>query len=81
MAIYKLTQNDVEELFAQKRKGGGFQNLMAKLQDRTNKSTCEIELTEELESRIVKCAKYDNGKGGWEGKLKGMFNKFCFFRT
>ncbi|MBR3482850.1 MAG: hypothetical protein IKH45_08255 [Neisseriaceae bacterium] len=78
MVTYKLTQNDVEKLFAQKRKGGGFQNLMAELQDRTNKATCKIELTEELKRKIVRYAKY--GNGGWEDTvLCNIFSKFDFF--
>ena len=75
----KITLNE-EEVLALLRQDpstrgqGGFQNLMLNLQDRLNKSTCELTLTDADIEQIRRYA-FDYGNGGWEGRLNEVFER------
>ena len=75
----KITLNEQEVLALLRqdpstRGQGGFQNLMLNLQDRLNKSTHELTLTGADIEQIRRYA-FDYGNGGWEGRLKEVFER------
>ena len=78
-ASMKITLNEPEALaLLQQDQGtrgqGGFQNLMLNLQDRLNKSTSELPLTEADIEQIGRYA-FEYGNGGWESRLKAIFER------
>jgi hypothetical protein len=53
---------------------GGFQGLLVKLQRKLDSQTGIIDLTERDLERIRRYA-FDYGNGGWEGRLKSIFER------
>ena len=77
MPSYILNKTEEEILFRQdpsKKKDGGWQSLLVKLQDQFDPATMTIKLDRKDEERIPRYA-FDYGNGGWEGRLTGVFGR------
>jgi MinD-like ATPase involved in chromosome partitioning or flagellar assembly/class 3 adenylate cyclase len=73
----KLNGEELELLFEQdpgSRNAGGFQNFLVKLQEKTNRSTGELELTLSDLERIARLA-FDYRHGGWQNQLRRIFGR------
>jgi len=53
---------------------GGWQNLLVKLQTQLNINTLQIDVDDADLEKIPRYA-FDYGNGGWEGRLKGIFER------
>lgn len=53
---------------------GGFQGLMVSLQNRINRATNELHLTDQDLQRIPRYA-FDYHNGGWETRLQNAFSR------
>jgi len=72
-----LNQTEMEVLFRQDpatKRDGGFQGFLVRLQNNTNRSTGRLILTSQDLERIPRYA-FDYGNGGWEGRLKNIFQR------
>ena len=72
-----LSLSEVAELFIQPpatRGDGGYQSLLVSLQKSINRTTGELDLTEEDLERIPRYA-FDYGNGGWENRLVAIFGR------
>lgn len=77
MKTVTLTAVEIAKLMKQdpaKKKDGGWQSLLVRLQTRVDKATGEITLTERDLERIPRYA-FDYGNGGWETRLTGAFGR------
>ena len=77
MKTVTLTAGEIRLLKRQdpaKKKDGGWQSLLVRLQTRVDKETGEITLTERDLERIPRYA-FDYGNGGWESRLTGAFGR------
>lgn len=77
MKKYTLSKSEEEILFLQNpntKEDGGWQRLLVKLQEQFNNKTKEIILYPEDIERIQKYA-FKYGNGGWENRLKGIFER------
>ncbi|MDX1950640.1 MAG: hypothetical protein SFY81_00565 [Verrucomicrobiota bacterium] len=75
--VVKLTNDEYSELMRQppeSKNKGGFQHFLVGLQDRVNKQTREIELTERDLERIFRF-KANPSKGGWQSRFKKIFGR------
>ena len=75
MKIVTLTSDEIEFLDRQSpgtRQDGGFQSLLVRLQENTNRMTGELALSDRDLERIARYA-FDYGNGGWESRLVGAF--------
>ena len=73
----KLNGEELELLFEQdpsSRNAGGFQNFLVKLQEKTNRSTGELELNLSDLERIARLA-FDYRHGGWQNQLRRIFGR------
>ena len=73
----QLNPQELEQLFEQdpaSRSAGGFQNFLVKLQEKTNRSTGELELTISDLERIARLA-FDYRQGGWQNQLRRIFGR------
>ena len=73
----KLNGEELELLFEQdpaSRNAGGFQNFLVKLQEKTNRSTGDLELTWSDLERIARLA-FDYRQGGWQNQLRRIFGR------
>lgn len=71
-----LNQAEMDILFQQQSAGsqGGFQNFLENLQNRTDRMTGELELTEADLEKIPRYA-FDYQSGGWQGRLTSIFER------
>jgi hypothetical protein len=72
-----LDKRESEILFRQPPEtahDGGFQKLLVSLQNKTDSSTGELDLTSQDLERIARYA-FDYGNGGWESRLTGIFSR------
>ena len=70
-----LSAGEMEILFRQNpntRRDGGFQSFLVCLQNKTDKASGLLSLTDSDLERIPRYA-FDYGNGGWESRLKGIF--------
>jgi len=76
-ATIKLTKDEFEELMKQDpstRRDGGFQGFLVALQDRTNRQTRELDLSERDLERILRY-KAKPKKGGWQSRFNKIFGR------
>ncbi len=72
-----LNAAEMEVLFRQDpgtQRDGGYQSLLVRLQGNTDRTTGALTLTDNDLERIPRYA-FDYGNGGWEGRLKGIFER------
>ena len=72
-----LNRREIELLFEQdprSRNAGGFQNFLIKLQEKTNRTTGDLELTISDLERIARLA-FDYRQGGWQKQLRRIFGR------
>jgi len=72
-----LNNAEIQLLFQQApetRGDGGYQNFLTKLQNKTDRITGILELTEKDLERIHRYA-YEYGNGGWETRLMEIFGR------
>lgn len=78
MAVYvTLTKDEIAEIDMQDpntASDGGFQGLMVSLQNRINRVTRELHLTDDDLRRIPMYA-FDYHNGGWENRLRRAFRR------
>jgi hypothetical protein len=77
MRTFILNQAERDLLFLQRIDTGGeggWQHLLVKLQTQLNIHTLEIDLDGGDLEKIPRYA-FDYGNGGWEGRLKGIFDR------
>lgn len=77
MNRYILNDTERELLFRQDQDtggDGGWQRLLVKLQTQFNIQTMEIDLDASNLERIPRYA-FDYGNGGWERRLRGIFER------
>ncbi|MCA8949121.1 MAG: aspartyl-tRNA synthetase [Planctomycetes bacterium] len=56
------------------KKDGGYQSLLVRLQERVDRATGALALTDEDLERIPRYA-FDYKNGGWEDRLRGIFRR------
>jgi hypothetical protein len=72
-----LNGKEIEILFRQDpatRRDGGYQSLLVRLQNNTDRASGALALTSGDLERIPRYA-FDYGNGGWEGRLMGIFRR------
>ena len=72
-----LNADELEALFRQMpetKKDGGWQGLIVGLQEKCNRETGNLQLSDSDLRRIPQYA-FDYGNGGWESRLSAMFNR------
>ena len=72
-----LNQDELDELFIQDPMtilDGGYQRLLINLQNKTNRSTGELDLSDDDLEKIPRYA-FNYGQGGWENRLKTIFER------
>lgn len=72
-----LSAGEMDALFLQDsrtRRNGGYQSFLVKLQEKTNRATGALSLSDSDLERIPRYA-FDYGNGGWEGRLKSIFER------
>lgn len=72
-----LTDDEISEIDKQDpvtASDGGFQGLMVRLQNKINRVTRELHLTDDDLRRIPMYA-FDYQNGGWEDRLKRAFSR------
>lgn len=75
MKRINLKPNEMALLFKQRpetRSNGGFQSLLVKLQDQTDRKNGWVLLTDNDLERIPRYA-FDYKRGGWESRLLAIF--------
>ena len=69
-----LNTDEIDILFRSNSGQGGFQSLLTGLQEKTNKQTGELNLSDSDLERISRYAfNYENG--GWQDRLRGIFER------
>jgi hypothetical protein len=77
MKTVKLNAREIAILMRQdpaKKKDGGWQSLLVRLQTRIDQTTGDITLTARDLERIQRYA-FKYGNGGWEDRLTGTFGR------
>ncbi|AEB10654.1 hypothetical protein [Desulfobacca acetoxidans] len=77
-----LNQTERDILFRQDpttRHDGGYQSFLIHLQKNTNRATGDLTLTMQDLEKIPRYA-FDYGNGGWEGRLKNIFQRHLGLR-
>jgi hypothetical protein len=72
-----LNAGEMEILFRQDpgtARRGGYQSLLVRLQRNTNRQSGALTLTETDLEKIPRYA-FIYGNGGWEGRLRGIFER------
>jgi len=72
-----LNTAEIEVLFRQDpatQRDGGYQSLLVRLQNNTDRATGALTLTDSDLERIQRYA-FDYGNGGWEDRLTGIFQR------
>ncbi len=77
--MMQVTLNSAEKevLFRQDpatQRNGGYQSLLVRLQNNTDRTTGALSLTSRDLERIPRYA-FDYGNGGWEGRLMSIFRR------
>lgn len=75
--VVTLSAAEIAILFRQDastKEDGGFQSLLVSLQEKINRTTGVIDLSESDLERIPRYA-FDYGNGGWENRLVGIFGR------
>lgn len=75
--LVMLNEEELSVLFKQdpsKKNGGGFQRFLVNLQEKTDRTTGAVELSEDDLKKIPHYA-FDCGPGGFEGRIKSIFER------
>jgi hypothetical protein len=75
--IIKLNGEELETLDQQdpEKVAGGFQGYIVDLQNRVNRETNELDLTDDDVEKIKRYAGYFEKRGGWERRFQSIFRR------